>query len=95
MSVEVSQRIRISMKAVVEQGWSGATVAGVPGYSVGGKSGTAENPLGAPHAWFISLAPLDDPKYAVAVMVENGGEGTSVGGSLAGIVMSAALEINP
>lgn len=95
MSVEVSQRIRISMKAVVEQGWSGATVAGVPGYSVGGKSGTAENPLGAPHAWFISLAPLEDPKYAVAVMVENGGEGTSVGGSLAGIVMSAALEINP
>jgi penicillin-binding protein A len=80
---------------VIEGGWSGAVAAGVPGVSVGGKSGTAENPQGIPHAWFISIAPLEDPKYAVAVMVENGGEGTSVGGGLAGQIMAATLEIQP
>ena len=95
LSAQVSVRIRQSMRAVIEGGWAGARVAGVDGYVIGGKSGTAENPAGAPHAWFISLGPLDDPKYAVAVMVENGGEGTSVGGALAGQVMAAALEINP
>ncbi len=95
LTPQVAQRMFQAMRAVVEGGWSGATVAGVPGVSIGGKSGTAENPHGAPHAWFISIGPLEDPKYAVAVMVENGGEGTSVGGGLAGLVMAAALEIAP
>ncbi|MBA3469545.1 MAG: penicillin-binding protein 2 [Herpetosiphonaceae bacterium] len=95
LTPQVAQRMYQSMQAVIDRGWSGATAAGVPGVTVGGKSGTAENPHGDPHAWFISIAPLEDPRYAVAVMVENGGEGTSVGGSLAGLVMAAALEIAP
>ncbi len=95
LSGAVARRMFQAMRAVIEKGWPGAQAAAVPGYVVGGKSGTAENPLGAPHAWFIEIGPLDDPKYAVAVMVENGGEGTSVGGALAGQVMQAALEINP
>ena len=99
MSPQVAQRMQQAMRAVIEKGWPGAAVAGVAGVSVGGKSGTAENgPInnpGIPHAWFISLAPLEDPKYAVAVMIENGGEGTSMGGALAGQVMQAALEIQP
>jgi len=43
---------------------------------VAGKTGTAENPSGAPHAWFIGYAPADEPQIAIAVVVENGGEGT-------------------
>lgn len=95
LSPQVAGRMFQSMRAVIERGWPGAAAAGVPGFTIGGKSGTAENPQGAPHAWFIEIGPLEDPKYAVAVMVEHGGEGTSVGGRLAGQVMQAALEINP
>lgn len=95
LSPQVAERMFQAMRAVIERGWPGAVAAAVPGFSVGGKSGTAENPHGDPHAWFIEIGPLEDPKYAVAVMVENGGEGTSVGGRLAGQVMQAALEINP
>jgi len=50
------------------------TEAEIPGVKVAGKTGTAEAPPREPHSWFISFAPADDPKIAVAVMVENGGE---------------------
>ena len=50
------------------------TEAEVPGVKVAGKTGTAEAPPRDPHSWFVSFAPADDPKIAVAVMVENGGE---------------------
>jgi len=49
------------------------TEAEVPGVTVAGKTGTAEDPPRQPHSWFISFAPADDPEIAVAVMVENGG----------------------
>ncbi|MEM6336670.1 MAG: penicillin-binding transpeptidase domain-containing protein, partial [Bacteroidota bacterium] len=39
---------------------------------VAGKTGTAQNPHGEDHAWFVSYAPFDDPQIVVAVFVENG-----------------------
>ncbi len=44
--------------------------------AVAGKTGTGENPAGRPHAWFAGYAPADDPQIAIAVLVENGGEGS-------------------
>ena len=51
--------------------------ADVPGIAVCGKTGTAEN-YGNDHSVFISFAPMEDPKIAMAVYVENaqGGGGT-------------------
>ena len=43
---------------------------------VAGKTGTAENPGDSPHAWFVGYAPADDPQIAIAVVVENSGEGS-------------------
>lgn len=43
-----------------------------------GKTGTAQNQQGLPHAWFMSYAPKDDPKIVVGVMVENSGDGSAV-----------------
>jgi peptidoglycan glycosyltransferase len=60
--------------------------------SVAGKSGTAENPTGIPHAWFIAYAPAENPRYAVAVMLEYGGEGSNAGATLAGQVLAAAAQ---
>ena len=49
----------------------------ITGYiSVAGKTGTAENSGGADHAWFVAFAPADDPKIAVAVLLENAGKGS-------------------
>jgi peptidoglycan glycosyltransferase len=50
------------------------TAAQIPGVLVAGKTGTAQVQDEDPHAWFISFAPADNPVYAVAVLVENGGD---------------------
>jgi len=48
--------------------------------STGGKTGTAEygDPKNRTHAWYTSFAPSDDPKIAMTVLIEGGGEGSSV-----------------
>ncbi|MBI3914219.1 MAG: penicillin-binding protein 2 [Chloroflexi bacterium] len=41
-----------------------------------GKTGTSEAPPGDPHSWFAGYAPADNPRIAIAVIVEHGGEGS-------------------
>jgi len=92
MSEETARIMRADMAAVAAYGFGRSVSDWVPGIAVGGKSGTAEHVPGAPpHAWFIAVAPLDEPRFAVAVMVESGGEGSSVGAQLAGQVLAAAF----
>ncbi len=43
---------------------------------VASKTGTAENPHGDDHAWYVGFAPVDEPSIAVVVFVENGGYGS-------------------
>jgi penicillin-binding protein 2 len=43
---------------------------------VAGKTSTAQNPFGLPHAWFTCFAPYDNPEIAMAVLVENVGGGS-------------------
>ena len=61
---------------------------------VGGKTGTAETGQGTSHSWFIGFAGKDPnkPQYAIAALVEEGGEGTRVALPLAKKVLQAALE---
>ena len=69
---EVAAQLTRMMEKVVTSGTG--TAAQIPGVSVAGKTGTAQSAKGAaPHAWFTSFAPADDPKVAVAVVVEDGG----------------------
>lgn len=46
-------------------------------FTIAGKTGTAQNPHGEDHAIFIGFAPFDNPKIAVAVIVENVGFGST------------------
>ena len=86
--------MRKNMRAGVAYGFGKAAQQVDPGVAlVGGKSGTAENPSGTPHAWFIAIAPVEQPRFAVAVMIENGGEGSVVGARVAGEVLAAAFEL--
>jgi peptidoglycan glycosyltransferase len=66
----------------------GAKIAGV---HVAGKTGTAETPSGSPHGWFVGFAPAEDPQVAVAVIIENAGQGGVDAAPLGGAVMRAVL----
>jgi len=80
------------MVNVVEKGTG--TSARIDGVEVAGKTGTAEVENGKPHAWFICFAPARDPKVAVAVIVENGGEGGKTAAPIARKVLQMALKVN-
>lgn len=60
---------------------------------VAGKTGTAENPGSAPHAWFAAYAPAEAPRLVVVVMLENGGEGSTQAAPLAREVFAAYFGI--
>lgn len=53
--------------------------ANIPDVVVCGKTGTAENPHGKDHSMFMGFAPMDEPKVAVFVIVENAGFGARFG----------------
>ena len=89
----VADQLRAMMEAVVTGGTG--TAARIPGVRVAGKTGTAQNaPGAAPHAWFIGFAPAEDPKVAVAVIVENGGDAGSeaTGGAVAAPIARAVMQ---
>jgi penicillin-binding protein 2 len=67
--------VRRGMEGAVEARRGTAWRAKVPGLSVAGKTGTAQNPHGEDHAVFVCFAPVESPRVAIAVIVENGGEG--------------------
>ncbi len=77
------------MQRVITEG--GLTTAEIPGIKVAGKTGTAET-AEAPHSWWITFAPADDPQIAVCAMVENGGEGDDAALPIADAVMEAYLK---
>jgi penicillin-binding protein 2 len=68
--------LRQGMAEVVRRGTARAVFD--PSFPIAGKTGTAENPQGRPHAWFVGFAPVDHPQVAVAVVVEQGGSGAAV-----------------
>ncbi|MFC4111655.1 peptidoglycan D,D-transpeptidase FtsI family protein [Nonomuraea zeae] len=94
VSSETAGKLREMMTSVVNNGT--ANLAQVPGVQVAGKTGTAETADGQPpHAWFISFAPADDPKVALAVIVESGAANVgaeATGGHTAAPIAKAVLE---
>ncbi|RKR85565.1 penicillin-binding protein 2 [Mucilaginibacter gracilis] len=61
------------MQQVVERGTAAASR--IPGIVMCGKTGTAQNPHGKNHSIFVAFAPRDHPRIAIAVVVENAGQG--------------------
>lgn len=74
--------VRTAMELVVSEGTG--KEAALEGINVAGKTGTAQNPHGEDHAWFMCFAPAEDPQVAVAVIVENAGHGSSEAAPVAG-----------
>ncbi|MEJ3405185.1 penicillin-binding protein 2 [Rathayibacter sp. YIM 133350] len=72
ISTETAAALTTMMVADVSDG--AADNARIDGVEVAGKTGTAENGDDEPYTlWFTGFAPANDPKYAITVLVENGG----------------------
>ncbi len=89
ISTETASNVKKMMVAVVKYGTG--TSAALPNVTVAGKTGTATNPAGAPHSWFVCFAPAEAPRVVVAVVVENAGYGAAVAAPIARRVLQAAL----
>ena len=95
ISPDDAKAIQRAMRRAVEgdlgqQFTSGAKVPGIP---TAGKSGTAElGGTGEPHSWFIGFAPVNQPRIAIAVLVEQAGRGGAVAAPIAGDLMQRYFE---
>jgi len=67
--------------------------ARVPGADMYGKTGTAQNPHGDDHAWFVGAMMHEQDTLAVAVMVENGGGGGHTAAPIAGKILRKYLQL--
>lgn len=89
MSAASARRLRVMLRSAVRDG----TGRGIEtdGVAIAGKTGTAENPHGPAHSWFVGMAPASAPSLAFAVLVEHGGYGSAVAAPLArDLVLKAA-----
>ncbi|MCE9540247.1 MAG: penicillin-binding protein 2 [Bacteroidetes bacterium] len=78
------------MAKAVESGTAGALkIDGIP---YGAKTGTAQNPHGKDHSVFVCFAPLDNPKIAVGILIENAGFGSTWAGPIARLMMEKYLK---
>ncbi|GAA4429586.1 penicillin-binding transpeptidase domain-containing protein [Georgenia halophila] len=94
VSSETADALTGMMREVVANGTG--TEAQIPGVEVAGKTGTAEISAEVePHSWFLGFADAAEgstPEVAVAVLVENGGDGGATAGPIAREVMEAVLQ---
>ena len=88
VSKTTAGRVRDVLLGVVQNGTG--TAAAIPGIDVAGKTGTAEKENGN-DSWFVGMAPAEDPRVVVAIVIEDGEEG--VGTAKAQNVLKTALEV--
>ena len=88
VSKTTAGRVRDVLLGVVQNGIG--TAAAIPGIDVAGKTGTAEKENGN-DSWFVGMAPAEDPRVVVAIVIEDGEEG--VGTAKAQNVLKTALEV--
>lgn len=87
--------VKQGMRQVVTEG-SGRYYAKLDSVAIAGKTGTAQNPHGEDHGWFIAFAPYDNPQIAIAVLMENSGFGSQSASPVASLLIEKYLtgEIN-
>jgi penicillin-binding protein 2 len=98
--------VKRAMEAVTKPGGTAAGASAGAGYRMAGKTGTAQvigmkqgekyvenkvSEYNRDHAWFISFAPVEKPRIALAVLVENGGHGGATAAPIARKVLDYYL----
>lgn len=90
MTSKEADYLKKLMRSVVTDGT--ASMLSKSEYKVAGKTGTAEQEGKDSHAWFIGFAPVNDPKIAISVIVENIGSGSEYALPIADKVFSAYFD---
>jgi cell division protein FtsI (penicillin-binding protein 3) len=96
-SQKTAQQVRHMLQLAAGDGGT-APRAQVMGYSVGGKTGTAHKQEGKVYAdkkyraWFVGMAPINNPRIVVAVMVDEPSNGKYFGGDVAAPVFSQVVQ---
>ncbi|MBB6240369.1 penicillin-binding protein 2 [Pedobacter sp. AK013] len=80
------------MQDAVNTSWGTATLSRIPDVILCGKTGTVQNPHGKNHSVFIGFAPRDNPKIAIAVIVENAGYGSTYAAPIASYMIEKYLK---
>ena len=88
ISKSTANRVKEVLKGVVKNGTG--TAAQIYGVDVAGKTGTAETGKAKDDSWFVGMAPADDPKLVIAIVLEESDEGT--GAAKAKQVLTTALQ---
>ncbi|MCZ4221987.1 penicillin-binding protein 2 [Pedobacter rhodius] len=79
------------MQDCVNTPWGTAVLSRIPNILMCGKTGTVQNPHGKNHSVFIGFAPRDNPKIAIAVIVENAGYGSTYAAPIASYMVEKYL----
>ncbi|MFM6976147.1 MAG: penicillin-binding protein 2 [Sphingobacteriaceae bacterium] len=79
------------MSRVVNQPGGTAIYSKIPNIEMCGKTGTVQNPHGADHSVFVAFAPRNNPKIAIAVVVENAGFGATWSAPIASLMVEKYL----
>jgi penicillin-binding protein 2 len=79
------------MQEAVNSPWGTAILSRLPNAVMCGKTGTVQNPHGKNHSVFIGFAPRDNPKIAIAVIVENAGFGSTYAAPIASYIVEKYL----
>jgi len=86
--------IKESLKNVVNGPRGTGLYARSKKVTISGKTGTAQNPHGKSHAWFVGFAPFEDPKISVVVFLEQGGKGGLKPARFSKKIIEKAYELN-
>jgi len=96
-SPETAKAVRRMLQMAAAPGGTGP-LAQTIGYSVGGKSGTAHKQVGKGYAdkkyrgFFVGIAPVDNPRIVVAVMIDEPSNGKYFGGDVAAPVFAETVQ---
>jgi penicillin-binding protein 2 len=85
------EQVILGMYDVVHEPGGTAHRARMENIAICGKTGTAQNPHGKDHAVFIAFAPMNDPKIAISVFVENSGFGGTWAAPIASLLIEKYL----
>ncbi|MBN1425850.1 penicillin-binding protein 2 [Candidatus Fermentibacteria bacterium] len=90
-SAKTIRLLKDALTAVTEDPDGTGRRSRVEGVVVAGKTGTAQNPHGEDHAWYVGYAPAENPVISVCAFVERGGGGGAVAAPIVQKVMEAWL----
>jgi penicillin-binding protein 2 len=80
------------MEDAVNSSWGTAVLSRIPDILMCGKTGTVQNSRGKNHSVFIGFAPRDNPKIAIAVIVENAGYGSTYAAPIASYMVEKYIQ---